>query len=86
MRVKIPSPLLSYTGGVVELEGQGSSLQELLSWLDSQYPGMRFRIVDEQDCIRPHIRFFVGSTMAREISHTLGPADVVKIVCALSGG
>lgn len=86
MRISIPSQLHSYTGGVASLEGEGANLAEILAWLDARYPGLKFRIVDEQDRIRPHIRFFVGSRMAYDLAHPVGPDDKVKIVGALSGG
>ena len=41
---------------------------------------------DEQDRIRPHIRFFVAGEPARSLSHQIGPEEDVHIVCALSGG
>jgi len=42
--------------------------------------------VDEQGCLRPHVRFFVNGTDAREISTPLREGDRVYIVGALSGG
>ncbi len=86
MKISIPSQLHSYTGGVAAVEGEGASLAEMLVWLDARYPGLKFRIVDEQDRIRPHIKFFVGGRLARDIGHPVGPDDTVKIVGALSGG
>lgn len=86
MRVKLPSQLHSYTGGLTEVDCEGTSLAEILAELEKRFPGLRFRIVDEQDHIRPHIRFFVNSQMARDIRHPVGQHDVVKIVGALSGG
>lgn len=86
MRVFIPMPLYSYTGGKAEVQGAGATLAELLTHLDRRYPGLRFRIVDEQDRIRPHIKLFVRSELAPSISQTLGPEDEVHIICALSGG
>ena len=86
MRVFIPSPLHSYTGGRAEVEGEGASLAEMLRDLDGRYPGVRFRIIDEQDQIRPHIRFFVAGEMAQSISHPIRPGEDVHIICALSGG
>lgn len=86
MRVELPSPLHGYTGGVSRVNADGDSLMAVVDWLDSRYPGLKFRIVDEQDRIRPHIRFFVGDTMARSLSHPVTSSDVVKIVAALSGG
>jgi len=86
VRVLIPPPLHSYTGGVSIVPGTGATLAEVLDDLDTRYPGIRFRIIDEQDRIRPHIRFFVNAKMAAGIDQTVGPADDVQIICALSGG
>jgi molybdopterin converting factor small subunit len=47
---------------------------------------MRHRIVDEQGCIRRHIRFFVNGDMAGRLDRALSPGDEVMIVAALSGG
>ena len=85
-RVSIPSQLHSYTGGERMVDVEGSSLAEIVASLDARFPGLKFRIVDEQDAIRQHVRFFVGNEMASRLDHRVGPQDVVKIVGALSGG
>jgi molybdopterin converting factor small subunit len=85
MNVLIPSALRSYTESS-HAQAQGASLGELLADLDRQYAGIRFRMVDEQERIRPHIRIFVNGTQARELAHALDPRDEVVIVQALSGG
>ena len=86
MKVFVPTPLRSYTGGAGEVEAQGESLRELLSDLDRRYPGIRFRMIDEQDGIRPHIKIFVNQEQARTIDRALGGRDEIQIICALSGG
>ena len=86
IRVLIPSPLFSYTGGQKQIDAEGKSLAALLQALDARYPGIRHRIVDEQDCVRKHIRFFINGEMAARLDHTLSPGDEVMIVAALSGG
>ncbi len=85
-RVIVPPPLHSYTGGASHVTADGATLAEMLSHMDRTYPGIRFRIVDEQDRIRPHIKFFVGGKPASVIAHPIGPGDDVQIICALSGG
>ncbi len=85
MRVLIPSPLLSYTKAR-EVEAEGATLTELLLDLDQRYPGLRFRMVDEQDAVRPHMRIFVNGELIRDLTTTLAPSDEVHIVQALSGG
>jgi len=47
---------------------------------------MRFRIIDEQDRIHPHINFFVGGMLTRDLRHRLRPDQKVHIVGSLSGG
>jgi molybdopterin converting factor small subunit len=64
----------------------GGTVREVLAALDRAHPGMRFRMIDEQDRIRPHIRIFVGHDEVRHIDATLRAGDEVHLVCALSGG
>ena len=86
MTVHIPSALRSYTGQKSEVEAEGRTLAEVLSALDQRCPGLRFRIVTEQDTIRPHIRIFVNEEQAPGLNVPLQPDDHVHIICALSGG
>ena len=85
MKVLIPSALRSYTERG-ETEANGATLAALLADLERRYPGIRFRIVDEQDRIRRHIRIFVNGTQAGGLSHALNASDEVIIVQALCGG
>ncbi len=85
MRILIPTPLRSYTGGR-EVEADGGSLSEVLLELDRRYPGFRFRMVDEQDRVRPHIRVFVNGEQIFDLQQQLRPSDDIHIVQALSGG
>lgn len=85
MKVLIPGPLRSYTGGR-EVEATGATLADLLADLDRQYPGLRFRMVDEQDRIRPHMRCFVNGELVADMTRPLRLSDTLQIVQALSGG
>jgi len=85
MKVLIPSPLRDYTGAA-EVEAEGSTLDELLRDLDRRHPGIRFRIVDEQDRMRPHVRFFVDGDQVFDLRQRLEAGQSVQIVQALSGG
>lgn len=86
MNVLIPSPLRSYTQGLHQVQAQGATLAEILADLDRRYPGIRFRMIDEQDAVRRHMRIFVNRTQVRTLQTPLHPADEVLIVQALSGG
>ena len=85
MKVLIPSSLLSYTKEQ-NVEASGVTLAELLADLDHQFPGLRFRVVDEQDQMRGHMRFFVNGEQVFDLTHALRPTDAVYLVQALSGG
>ena len=85
MHVLIPSALLSYTRQN-KVEATGATLAELLLDLDRQYPGLRFRVIDEQEHIRRHMRFFVNGEQVFDLSHPLHITDDVCLVQALSGG
>lgn len=85
MKVLIPSALRSYTERS-QANAQGATLAALLVDLDRQYTGIRFRMVDEQDHIRRHIRIFVNGRQVTDLAQPLAESDEVIIVQALSGG
>jgi molybdopterin converting factor small subunit len=86
MKVLIPSPLRSYTGERHEVDARGSTLAELLADLDRRYPGIRFRMIDEQDAIRRHMRIWVNQDQVYALDAPLRDSDEVIIFQALSGG
>lgn len=85
MKVLIPTPLQSYTGSNVA-EASGATLAAVLADLDRNYPGIRFRMVDEQDRVRRHMRIFVNGEQVHDLARPLSAGDDVVIVQALSGG
>ena len=85
MKVLIPGALRSYTREA-QVEAVGDTLDALFADLDRSYPGLRFRVVDEQNQLRPNMRIFVNGMGVRELRHALHPDDVVALVLALSGG
>jgi sulfur-carrier protein len=85
MKVLIPTPLRSYTRAR-EVDATGSTMGELLADLDRRFPGFRFRVIDEQDRMRPHMRFFINGEQVFDLARPLRTTDDVQIVQALSGG
>lgn len=85
MQVAIASALRSYTGNRERVTASGATVDELLRSLDRSFPGIRFRIVDEQERIRVHVRIFVNREVAK-LSQPIAEGDDVQILCALSGG
>lgn len=85
MKVLIPGALRSYTRqGTVQAEG--ATLDALFDELNARYPGLRFRVVDEQGRLRANMRIFVSGLNVRDMAHPLKPTDEVAVVLALSGG
>lgn len=68
------------------MEAAGATLAELLADLERRYPGIRFRMIDEQDCIREHMRVVVKREPVFDLATALQPGDKVQILQALSGG
>ena len=89
-RVAIPSPLRSYCAGAamvtIACAAETPTLGEVLTALESAHPGIRFRIQDEQGCLRPHIKVFIDADVERNLATRIPPGADIMIVAALSGG
>jgi molybdopterin converting factor small subunit len=86
MKVRVASPLRSYTGGEANVTATGTSVAQVLDDLDRQYPGIRFRIVDEQGRLREHVNLWLDEERVRELAVPVGDATELVIMQALSGG
>jgi molybdopterin converting factor small subunit len=84
--VLIPSQLTSYTGGATRVQAQGATVDAALDDLDRQFPGLKFRVIDEQDRVRRHMRIYLGMDDVRDVQRPLSPGDELMIFGALSGG
>jgi molybdopterin converting factor small subunit len=84
--VKIASPLRSYTNGDARVNAEGATVNDVLANLEHRFPGMRFRMIDEQNRIRKHIRLFVNTREVKGLNEPVQSADTVHLICALSGG
>ncbi len=86
VQVNFSSHIRSYTGGQARVEAEGSTLAEVVADLERHYPGIRFRLIDEQDRIRPHMNCFIAGVLVRDLNHPVAPGDTIHILAALSGG
>ena len=86
IQVLIPSQLHAYSGGLSRVEAAGATVEAVLNDLDRRFPGLKFRVIDEQDRVRPHMRLFIGRDAARDIRRPLRDGDELMIFGALSGG
>ncbi|MEQ1566610.1 MAG: MoaD/ThiS family protein [Myxococcota bacterium] len=86
MTVVVPGQLRGYTGGAHRVEASGETLGAVLDDLERQFPGFRFRVIDEQGRVRPHILLFVGEEREEDLSAPIPDGAELFVVGALSGG
>ena len=86
MKVRIPTPLRSYTQQQSVVEAEGATISELLDDLDRRFPGIRFRMVDEQNRLRQHMNMWIGQEPVHDLAAPVASTDEVTIMQALSGG
>ncbi|HSP04113.1 MAG TPA: MoaD/ThiS family protein [Acidimicrobiales bacterium] len=84
--MRLPTPLRSYTGGEANVTATGTTVAEVLADLDRQFPGLRFRVVDEQDRLREHMTVWLDGERCRDLSASLDGLDELVLMQALSGG
>jgi len=87
--VRIPGQLRKYTHGLGEVLVVGSTVGEILTSLDTTYPGIKERICDESGALRRFVRVFVKDEDIRVLEQLDTPVkdtDEVSIVPAMAGG
>ena len=87
--VRIPSPLRRYTNGQSKVESQGANINELISNLEAQYPGIKSRLCDENGQIKRYVNVFVNEAEIRTLQGSETPLtdkDEVSIIPAMAGG
>ncbi len=87
--VRIPTILRSYTGGAAEVSAEAGTLREVLASLDSSYPGIAGRILDDGGRLRRFVNVYVGDEDVRFAGglDTPVPAGTeVSVIPAVAGG
>ena len=89
VQVLIPTPLQKYTSDQASVMVEAGSVAELITALESSFPGIQQRLCDEKGKIRRFLNFYVNSEDIRFLqneSTVLHPGDEVSIVPAVAGG
>lgn len=89
IEVRIPTILRNYTGGAKVVEGNGATLDELISDLDSRYSGLRARLVTEDGALHRFVNVYVNDEDVRflgSLNAKLSDGDSVTILPAGAGG
>ena len=86
--VRIPTILRTYTGGEKQVEGEGSTLAELIDDLEARHPGIRDRLV-EGDGLRRFVNVYLNDEDVRFLDGLRPPVsegDAVTVLPAVAGG
>jgi molybdopterin synthase sulfur carrier subunit len=89
VKVRIPTPLQSLTGGAAEVEAEGKTVRELIEDLERRYAGIRARLCDESGEVRRFVNIFVNDEDIRflqGLDTELKEGDEVSIIPAIAGG
>ena len=89
VKVLIPTPLQKFTNNQATIECTGSNVSELFDVLESNCPGIKARLCDEEGKPRRFLNFYVNSEDIRFLDGTetvLKDGDEVSIVPAVAGG
>jgi molybdopterin synthase sulfur carrier subunit len=87
--VRIPTPLRKLTGGLEEVKAQGGTISAIIGSLETQYPGLKERICDDQGKMRRFVNIFKNDEDIRFLQNLDTPvaeADELSIVPAIAGG
>jgi molybdopterin synthase sulfur carrier subunit len=88
VEVRIPTILRPYTGGDKVVSGDGADLRALIDDLDSRFPGIGERLVDEQG-LRRFVNVYLNDEDVRflgGLDTALADGDSVTILPAVAGG
>jgi len=89
VKVRIPTPLRKLTNDVAEVSVTAGHIGEMIDGLESQFPGFKERICDQDGEIRRFVNVFVGEEDIRFLGGTstqLADGVEVSIIPAMAGG
>jgi sulfur-carrier protein len=87
--VKVPTILRTYTGGVADVAVSGETLADALKDLDTQYPGIGARVLDDEGKLRRFVNVYVNDDDVRFLEDLQTPTpdgSSISIIPAVAGG
>jgi molybdopterin synthase sulfur carrier subunit len=87
--VRIPTILRTYTGGEAEVPAEPGTLREVLAALDTSYPGLGGRILDDAGKIRRFVNVYIGDEdvrLAQGLDTPVPSGGRVSVIPAVAGG
>lgn len=87
--VRIPTPLRKHTDGKEEVTASGATIDEVITDLEKNFPGIKARICDESGAVRKFVNIFANEEDIRYLDNLQTPvkdSDEVSIIPAIAGG
>ncbi len=88
IEVRIPTILRTYTGGEKAVDGEGTTLSELIDNLEASYSGIKERLIDNGD-LRRFVNVYVNDEDVRftgGLGTAVADGDQVVVLPAVAGG
>ena len=89
VQVRIPTPLRRFTAGAEEVGATGETVGTVVDNLESQFPGIKERLCDEEGRVRRFVNIYVNGDDIRFLTNletAVKEGDELSIVPAIAGG
>ncbi|QPJ66248.1 MAG: MoaD/ThiS family protein [Candidatus Nitrohelix vancouverensis] len=89
VKVRIPTPLMKLTNNLSEVDAEGNAISDILNNLETQFPGIKERICEENGTPRRFINIYLNEEDIRflEAEKTaVKDGDEISIIPAIAGG
>ncbi|MBI4498014.1 MAG: MoaD family protein [Chloroflexi bacterium] len=89
VEVKVAAVLQRVVGGVKAVQGQGSTIVDLIKYLDERYPGFASQVLTDEGQLHRFVNIYINDEDIRYLGQLQTPVkdgDVVSILPALAGG
>ena len=87
--VRIPTPLRRLTAGADQVELEVSDLSQMIDRLETDYPGVKERLLDDDGELRYFVNIYVNGEDIRfdqGLNTAIKSGDEISIVPAVAGG
>ncbi|HMJ65295.1 MAG TPA: ubiquitin-like small modifier protein 1 [Candidatus Binatia bacterium] len=88
-KVRIPTPLRKLTKNEEVVEVSAATIGDAISELQTRYPGIRERLIDESGTVRRFVNVYVNEEDIRFLDNQqtkLKDGDEISIIPAIAGG
>ena len=88
-KVRIPTPLRKLTNNEEVVEVSAATIGDAISELQTRYPGIKERLVDESGAVRRFVNVYVNEEDIRFLQNQETPlkgTDEISIIPAIAGG